>query len=344
MKIFYLAMAVISLIYGCSTTQYSENPCVCWFEQYNCTKRWGVYREKNGDYYVGYFREGKKHGLGTLVQVDGTTIKGVWKEDQKVEQKDLDFSDALLSGSPKFQIDPEKATCQKRNSEKAKTVLLNVYNSFAETPVATSKGLERINTFGLPVKAGSYSIPNELISYLHGYQEHLEKQVVVEKPFLIQRREVTVGEFQLYVEQGLSKAEKQKLDPWWRKSSQEPVRWVSYEMAEGYAKWLGKKNGWDLHLPSISEWIAAVILYEESQPVLEDKPSTQSRKDVDHLLGNLREWSKNTCTTSDGKNGFKTLGDNFMTGTDPENRGNAYCLPGVPEAGVGFRLIRYGNN
>lgn len=214
-------------------------------------------------------------------------------------------------------------------------------------PEIPQEGTNVCDKFGPRVEKGLYSIPNDryhLESFLHGYQDQMKnpKQVRVDKPFLIQKREVTVSEFQLYVEQGLSEADRQKLDTWWESSPQQPVRWVSHEMAEGYAKWLSKKTGWDLRLPSVPEWIAAVILYGESTPVLKGKePSIELRKNVNHLLGNLREWSKDTCTTSDGEDGFKTLGENFLTGTDSENHGNAYCLSGEGGDGIGFRLIRY---
>ncbi len=204
------------------------------------------------------------------------------------------------------------------------------------------------------IKANSYRIPRDrydLRSFLRGYEKYMRDSTVVEleQPFWIQTGEVTVADFRLYVEQGLSEEKKRELGTWWEFRlgkeipPQSPVRWVDQEMASDYAKWLSRRTGWNLRLPSTKEWIAAVILYGENSPVLRGmkQPRMELRQKPDHLLGNLREWSRNDCRTLDGNNGFQTLGENYMTGTDFGDRGNAYCLPGKSGPGIGFRLVRY---
>ncbi|HAJ92025.1 MAG TPA: 2-isopropylmalate synthase, partial [Gammaproteobacteria bacterium] len=45
----------------------------------------GVYLWKNGDKYVGLFRDGKKHGAGTLHTESGT-INQTWKNGRKITE------------------------------------------------------------------------------------------------------------------------------------------------------------------------------------------------------------------------------------------------------------------
>jgi hypothetical protein len=123
-----------------------------------------------------------------------------------------------------------------------------------------------------------------------------------------------------------------------------PVENVSRQEAVEYAQWLSEKTGWDLRLPTMSQWVAACIKYAEDRPVLTtstNQPVLKVRGDIDHLLGNLREWSSDIC-----KNGkYRLLGENYMTDiSDPDVIGRGYCVAETDKwTGVGFRLVKIEN-
>lgn len=49
----------------------------------------GVYKNYKGDKYTGYFFNGKKHGFGKLVDKNGNLIvSGYWNMDKFIEKKD----------------------------------------------------------------------------------------------------------------------------------------------------------------------------------------------------------------------------------------------------------------
>ena len=51
----------------------------------NCENGYGTMRYYSTQKYVGEFKNGKRHGQGTLYLTLGTVLKGTWKNDQIVE-------------------------------------------------------------------------------------------------------------------------------------------------------------------------------------------------------------------------------------------------------------------
>lgn len=47
----------------------------------------------NKIYYEGTFSKGKKHGIGEMVDEDGNTKKGIWKNNELEEEFDLGNDD-----------------------------------------------------------------------------------------------------------------------------------------------------------------------------------------------------------------------------------------------------------
>jgi len=39
----------------------------------------------DGGKYVGQWKEGKRHGQGTMTDADGTVRKGIWKDDEFIK-------------------------------------------------------------------------------------------------------------------------------------------------------------------------------------------------------------------------------------------------------------------
>ena len=185
--------------------------------------------------------------------------------------------------------------------------------------------------------------------------------IVIEQPFAIQAGEVTVGEFRSYAD-SLDEARRAQLGTWWEQdqdgtpySDDRPVENISWQEAVAYAEWLSKKTGQNFRLPTVQQWAAACVKYgREERPVLnraDNQPiSTLRGKEIDHLLGNLREWSSDFCRKETDKKGrtysrYRLLGENYMTDpTDSEVIGTGHCAREDEQwAGVGFRLVRIGN-
>jgi len=139
---------------------------------------------------------------------------------------------------------------------------------------------------------------------------------ITQLPFYIMRREVTVEEFKQYYDE-LSQIQQKKFGQEWQKDADNaPVASIPWEAADGYAKWLSRKTGCSLALPTRSQWRAAVIQYakpEEANVRKQDESKLQHRKEklatVVDLLGNLREWSKEKCL----EHGYYTLGEDYKT-------------------------------
>lgn len=195
----------------------------------------------------------------------------------------------------------------------------------------------------LLIPAGEYSIPLHLRHYLR-YLGNIP--IRIDTPFYIQTDEVTVGEFRRYVE-GLDEERLKQLGTRWEKDwngnpypDNKSVENISWEVASDYARWLSEKTGWDLRLPTLQQWVVAVILYAESRPVLRTEDDVQPMVELqtksdqpNHLLGNMREWSSDTC--QDGRH--RLLGENYMTDGDAVGMEN--CAKDEWK-GVGFRLVR----
>ncbi len=168
--------------------------------------------------------------------------------------------------------------------------------------------------------------------------------VVIDRDFSFQIGEVTVGEFKQYVNT-LDDPARERIGFLWKQdivdapySNIRPVDYVSRRDAIGYAQWLSKKYDVDMRLPTYAQWVAAVVSYAETNPVLSsnnNSPMEQIRNKPDHLIGNLREWSSEAC----GNSRFHLLGEDYMSGK--ESLGELPCVKDTSKLkGVGFRLIR----
>jgi hypothetical protein len=159
-------------------------------------------------------------------------------------------------------------------------------------------------------------IPHILKSWMK-YKDY-ESKISNPRPFLIMSREVTVGEFRRYVE-SLDNEQRYKLgDAWYRKqvdhqntisfSDEKPVASVPWWAANGYAEWFSKQNHCVANLPTVAQWKASVVFSgakSKDAIVRENDPNESSSnepypgifqrdanpKNIEDLLGNLREWS-----------------------------------------------------
>lgn len=223
-----------------------------------------------------------------------------------------------------------------------KSVIFTLIGPVPSTPTSTPEP-PLIGQRWLSITEGTYPIPE----YLFVYLRYLKKNaIVIDQQFSIQAAEVTVGEFQKYAE-SLDDASRKELGTRWKEEAggkaydeNRPLENVSWEEAKEYARWLSEQTGWDLRLPTVQQWAAACVKYAEARPVLsttENQPVSKIRGDIDHLLGNLREWSSDAC----GNGKYRLLGENYMTDvSDPDVVGKGYCA-GASErwSGVGFRLV-----
>ena len=193
------------------------------------------------------------------------------------------------------------------------------------------------------VSVGEYQPTPYLSRYLGRFAD---QSVVIDQPFSIQIGEVTVGEFRQYVE-NLDKDSQQRIGVHWKEdlngepySNNRPVDYISSRDAREYARWLGRKNGVEMRLPTYEQWAASVIKYSEDHPVLaskENMPLEELRSQPDHLIGNLREWSSELC----GNNKYRLLGEDYMS--DMESLGELPCVKDTRRwKGTGFRLVRIG--
>lgn len=193
-----------------------------------------------------------------------------------------------------------------------------------------------------PVSARKYTVPKFLERFVQYYPATTLR---IEQPFSIQANEVTVGEFRHYVE-SLESSEQSKLGiRWQQKSDQYPVENVTWQDARNYAAWLSRKTGWDIRLPTVQQWMAACVAYAEVEYAgrlnvdsgeLDMRRNSQS---VDHLLGNVREWSKSADCPSGC---HRVVGENYITDEyDPEVIGKKNCVKSESRwNGLGFRVIR----
>ncbi len=192
----------------------------------------------------------------------------------------------------------------------------------------------------MPVSSGKYMIPDHLKRYIHS-----SKTVSINHSFSIQVREVTVGEFRQYFESTDENTRKRIGTEWATDRNgkpyhdRHPVENVSWQSASGYARWLSNKSKSNLKLPTYDQWIAACIKYGEDKPVLDkkdDQPLSELRHKIDHLIGNLREWSIEPCE----KGGFRLLGENYRTVNDLDVIGKDNCTDNDKWKGIGFRLVK----
>jgi len=201
------------------------------------------------------------------------------------------------------------------------------------------------------IDAKAYSIGNEYAHFLehykdrykavHGGREPLE--IDINNAFCLQFTEVSVTEFKQFLNAEPAAVDQEHFDLLKTRISIQkdtaPVQNVSKEDAEAYAVWLSKKTGQHWQLPTLAQWMVAVTVQGEKSPVtntLDNEPAPAKGDNsgkVQHLLGNLREWSRDECTG--GR--YQLLGRNYIAGDGVDM---AYCnAPTMGAPGVGFRLV-----
>ena len=209
------------------------------------------------------------------------------------------------------------------------------------SPAADNADQKQIDESYVTIDAGVYQIPPHLTRY---FKQIKYKEIVIDQPFSIQSSEVSVGEFRQYLE-SLDKVAKEAVGRFWAEDlsgnsypDNRPVDYISREEAVDYANWLSRRNGWDMKLPTVRQWVASVIVYGEDEPILaseDNTPYADLRSMPDHLIGNLREWSSEQC----GDKKHLLLGEDYMT--NKEALGELPCVNDSGKwKGAGFRLVR----
>ncbi len=176
--------------------------------------------------------------------------------------------------------------------------------------------------------------------YLHAWMKAIANSTIDESPFFIMRREVTVGEFQSYVDT-LNSTDKEKLgETWLQEDKDYPVASVPWWAAQGYADWLSKNTDCSFTLPTYNQWVAAAIHYADpKKAVIRDTFERKHRvhdekpNEVVDLLGNLREWSIDNCR----KGGHYLLGEDYKT-WQVNIAGKPFCERSTLDT-VGFRVV-----
>jgi len=193
------------------------------------------------------------------------------------------------------------------------------------------------------VPGKKYIIPEFLKVYLNDYYNSIKFEII--KGFKIMKRELSVHHFNQYYE-SLGYEEKKQLGEEWKKDDgNAPVENIPFKHVRGYARWLSTKLNKTVRLPSVEEWMATCIHFIQSddqlyrfQPIVNArKPISEVRQSVDHLFGNLREWSISPCYYDANK--YYLLGGNYISKKIGVYK--AFCASENATwlGGVGIRLI-----
>ena len=192
------------------------------------------------------------------------------------------------------------------------------------------------------VPSGNYKTPQFLSHHVyHFYYE--SSSVTIDYDFKIMERELSVKQFSKYY-MTLTDYQKNKLGDDWKKNDESaPVENIPYEFVQGYISWFSQQLGQPVRLPSIKEWIATCVCYYSEinyykfEPVIDQKQAiSKVRRSPDHLLGNLREWSRSPC---DEDKHYYLLGGNYISNKIASKE--AYCASENDRylGGVGIRLV-----
>ncbi|OQW92567.1 MAG: hypothetical protein BWK78_01315 [Thiotrichaceae bacterium IS1] len=173
---------------------------------------------------------------------------------------------------------------------------------------------------------------------------------VTERPFFIMSKEITVAEFECFF-QGLPKERQEEIGKNWIQDNKDaPVTSISWKTAHEYANWLSQKTGDSWSLPTYNQWLAAVMHSKpdiKQEIVRENAPQeaggmpmpitrTGELNNITDLLGNVREWSLDTCE----ENGHYVLGADYMVMRDKHlndvRKPLCYTSDSIT---IGFRLI-----
>ncbi|MBF0156955.1 MAG: SUMF1/EgtB/PvdO family nonheme iron enzyme [Magnetococcales bacterium] len=221
-----------------------------------------------------------------------------------------------------------------------------LFRSGPKTPVAWRACLLDNGEGGLfpeliEIPAGEYALPGENPDLAPFFKAPGLNPVRVEKPFLLQTGEVTVREFQRYVdaiERMQDKDERSRLLDrigllWKKQSTQEGagIRGVSWEAAEDFAAWLAQQTGCNYRLPLQTEWAAAVLHLESLDPVVPSRSEPIPHGPLGILLWGAREWTGTPCPE-----GYLLVGEDDWV--QPASVTGESCMPAPLSVG-GFRVI-----
>lgn len=227
----------------------------------------------------------------------------------------------------------------KLEGEVKKKLAKNVPNCLSSVAPAMQ---QRLPIFFVPTMQ-ERTIPD----YLHIWMKKVAPPKINESAFFIMRREVTVGEFQRYVNT-LNALQQEELKSTLQQETgksmpkDNPVASVPWWAAKGYADWFSKQTGCSLTLPTYNQWVVATIRYAKPKAAFmlneaqfnNDKPKQrQQPKNVVDLLGNLREWSLDEC----GGRGHYILGEDYKTWR-ANIIGEPICESSTFHT-IGFRLV-----
>ena len=232
-----------------------------------------------------------------------------------------------------------------QNAQKYLTRLMELYDNTvyrskiqAAEKILTSRKHFLKNFYSIQTGEYSHIAYPERFTYLRTYFKDygITNAVTLNQNFSIHAGEVTVGDFTVYLrETGQSIENACRNKPC---TENQPVEGISHAEAEQFARWLSQKTGRTVRLPTLAEWAAACVVHGENAPILNGKqPVAQLRQAVDHLLGNVSEWSSESCKNGSG---FWVLGGNYMTDLGTEQQEKCVSLSSSQEwNGFGFRLV-----
>lgn len=176
--------------------------------------------------------------------------------------------------------------------------------------------------------------------------------VYTNESFEIMEHEVTTGEFRDYFV-SLSQKRRDRIGYLWMGTTdkpnreEQPVSMIKWRAASDYAIYLSSKTGSKFELPRRQQWMAACVKYAQPSKALTGPYAgeifhlSDAKKNADYcLLGCLREWSSEECTTPSGAAGHYILGEDYMTDRALK-AGEPLChADDQPLESIGFRLIR----
>ncbi len=177
-------------------------------------------------------------------------------------------------------------------------------------------------------KAYPVSVPEHLVSWVN------RQRVRIDEPFEIMGREVTTSDFRI-LDGGVRSDEV---------VDSQVLSSVEWTDAQKFAQRLADISGCQFRLPTHEQWLAAVIEYAKPEEAILASTSTEkpvARNElpdgqVSDLLGNLREWSRESCK---GKGHF-LLGEDYLTKFE-HKEGEPLCRSRTTKT-IGFRLVLEG--
>jgi hypothetical protein len=198
-----------------------------------------------------------------------------------------------------------------------------------------------------PVPQNTYYLDNypNVLSYIRGIGK---KKVIIEKSFMIQTGEVTVGEFRRFVESGWLKEKGIEIlgTRWDKEPSGKaykkhfPVSNVPWLIAKQYAQWMSQQTACKLLLPTKEQWAAAVMAYADEQTKQKRRLQRINTKKQapDYLLFNRGEWSRSSC----GEDKVVTLGYDYYPFYRHHDFRRLRCALMRASSSIGFRLVKEG--